>query len=389
MKCIALLLAIGLLCGAVGTRADEIYDVHVILPLTGQAAFIGQGEKVSIELAEKAINDGGTIGGQPLRFIVADDESNPQVAVQLATDVMATKPAVILGPSLAATCRAIAPLLHDGPVMYCLSPLLSPTQKSYAFAIGNSAAELNVAQFRFFRLNGWKRLAFLITSDASGQVNEAAIRETLALSENTGMSAVDIEHFAIGDVSVAAQIANIKASHPDAMFVLATGAPVGTAFRAMVQGGLDIPVATGNGSMTYSAMEQYASVLPKQLYFTAEEWVVRDPALVMPGVAEKINQFYHYFEAAGLKPDVSSAQAWDAAMLVGKALQELGPGAMPTQVRDHLERLEGVPGVYGLYDFVHKDPNRGLDVSDTIVARWDAKAGTWLPVSRAGGFPLP
>jgi hypothetical protein len=33
-------------------------------------------------------------------------------------------------------------------------------------------------------------------------------------------------------------------------------------------------------------------------------------------------------------------------------------------------------------------PQRGLDVTDGVVTRWDAKAHTWEPVSKPAGAPL-
>jgi hypothetical protein len=42
---------------------------------------------------------------------------------------------------------------------------------------------------------------------------------------------------------VAAQIARIKGSDVQAMIAWTTGQPAATVFRAMIQGGLDVPVA--------------------------------------------------------------------------------------------------------------------------------------------------
>jgi len=44
--------------------------------------------------------------------------------------------------------------------------------------------------------------------------------------------------------------------------------------------------------------------------------------------------------------------------------------------------------VDGIYDF-ERVPQRGLDVSDTIVTRWDAEAKGWRAMSKLTGIPLP
>jgi len=86
------LAAVPLALGAAASspaRAADPYQINVVLPLSGSGAFLGEGEKKALELAEKSVNDGGGIKGQPLQFIFQDDQSNPQVGVQLASGVVA------------------------------------------------------------------------------------------------------------------------------------------------------------------------------------------------------------------------------------------------------------------------------------------------------------
>jgi branched-chain amino acid transport system substrate-binding protein len=52
-----------------------------------------------------------------------------------------------------------------------------------------------------------------------------------------------------------------------------TGTPIATIFQGMVQAGLDVPVVTTAGNMTYAQMRQYAAFLPKRLLIGAPEWV--------------------------------------------------------------------------------------------------------------------
>ena len=87
---------------AAPARAQSTYDIHVIQPLTGGGSFLGKAEQQSLQLAEKVTNASGGIGGKPLKFVFHDDQSNPQVAVQLANEVIASKPAIMVGSSLVA-----------------------------------------------------------------------------------------------------------------------------------------------------------------------------------------------------------------------------------------------------------------------------------------------
>jgi len=368
-------------------RAAEPFDVNVILSLTGQGAFLGQGEQQALRLAEKTANGAGGIAGRPLRFVFHDDETNPQTAVQLVSTILAQKPAIILGSSLVATCRAMAPLMQNGPVEYCFSPGVHPEPGSYVFSANVSTLDLANATVRYFHLKGWKQLALLFSTDATGQDAENGLKQILAMPENSDMKVVEVGHFNTTDVSVSAQIEKIKAAAPQSFISWSTGAPTATIFRGMVQAGLDVPYGTGDGNMTYAQMTQYASFLPQQLYIASSEWPIRDEALLPPAMAAKHKQFYDAFETIGAKPDISAQLAWEPAMVVIHALQTLGPAASATQIRDFIAHLKGFAGVDGIYDF-EKVPQRGLDISDTIVTRWSPEAKTWQAVSKPTGVPL-
>jgi branched-chain amino acid transport system substrate-binding protein len=368
-------------------RAAEDFDINVILSLTGPGAFLGKGEQQALQFAEKAVNDSGGIQGRPIAFVFHDDQTNPQVAVQLATDIIAAKPAVILGSSLVATCRAMMPLMADGPVMYCFSPGIHPDAGSNVFTASVSTVDLADAAIRYFHMKGWKKFGLIFSTDASGQDAEKNIDALLQKPENKDIQVTAREHFNTTDLSVSAQIENIKASKPQALIVWSTGAPVATVFRAIQQTGLDVPVATTDGNMTYAQMTQYKSFLPRQLYIPAAQWVVRDPTLLSPAVAAKSRVFYKAFEDNGVQPDIASELAWEPGMIVIEALKKLGTGANAAQLRAALEQTKGYAGVNGIYDFTAV-PQRGLDVSDTVVTRWAPAKNLWEIVSKPTGIPL-
>ena len=375
-----------LLLAALPARAAGPYVIDVMLPLTGGAAFLGKGEQQSLELVEKVVNDTGGIKGEKLELVFHDDQSNPQISVQLTNGLIAKKPAVILGSSLVASCRAMAPLMANGPVEYCFSPGIHP-ENGYVFSASISTLDLIAASVRYLRLKGWTRLALMFSSDATGQDAENGVKAALALPENKDMQVVATVHFGITDVSVAAQLETVKAANPQAFIAWSTGTPIGTIFQGIVQAGLDVPVVTTAGNMTYAQMKQYAAFLPKELLIAAPRWVEKDQSRLPPGVVAAHKVYFGAFAKAGIRPDQSNDLAWDAAMTTIAALRKFGPGATAEQVRDFIAGQKDLPGVDGIYDFV-KVPQRGLDISDGVVTRWSPKADTWEPVSKAGGAPL-
>jgi branched-chain amino acid transport system substrate-binding protein len=382
------LAAFGTALAAPPAAAAEPYQIQTILSLTGGASFLGKAEQTALQLLEKSTNEQGGIQGRPVQFVFHDDQSSPQTAVQLASQIVAAKPAVEIGANLVAMCNAMVPLMHNGPVMYCLSPGIHPPAGSYAFTSSVSTVDLSRALLRFFRMKGWTRIALMTSNDASGQDAEHGLDANLALPENKEMKVVAREHFATTDVSVAAQIENIKAAKPQAFIAWSTGAPIGTILKAVTQAGLDVPLGTTDGNMTFAQMTQYAAFLPKQLYIPAAEWATHGIDVKRPAaVAAAQAKFDAVFKAAGAEPDVASALAWDPASIVVDALKKLGPNATAPQVRDYLAHLKNYAGIDGIYDF-ERVPQRGLDVQDAVVTRWTPDKHRWLPVSAPAGAPL-
>jgi branched-chain amino acid transport system substrate-binding protein len=385
-----LALSLGVAAAVVPARADEPYKINAILPLTGQASFLGKEEQVTLQIAEKYVNRTGGIKGRPVQFVFYDDTSNPQVAVQLVRQVSAEKPAVILGSSLVAVCNAMAPLMSQGPVDYCFSPGVHPAAGSYAFSASVSTHDLQKALFRYFREKGWKRIAIMTSSDATGQDAERGIDETLGQPEykDAGLTLVERAHFNTTDVSVAAQIETVKAANPDAFVAWSTGTPIATIFKGILQAGLDVPTATTDGNMTFAQMTNYADFLPKQLYIPAAEWPPHEGlAKLDPAIETAQQDFYAEFKAAGVEPDVAASLAWGPAMLVTQALRQLGTDATATQIRDYLASLKGSPGIDGFFDFP-ATPQRGLDDRNAVVTRWEPAKHAWVVLSEPGGMPL-
>ena len=353
------------------------YEIHVILPLTGGAAFLGKPEKEALTALEGVVNKQGGIGGRPVKFVYYDDETKPAIDVQLVNQIKAKNVPVILGPSLVASCNAASPIVTSGPVLYCFSPGIHPDKGSYSFTSSVSTIDQNRALFKYFKAKGLTKIATITSTDATGQDADNAIKT--AVTETSGVTLVAQEHFNTTDVSVSAQIARIKASGAQALVAWSTGTPVATVFRGAAQAGLDIPIATTDGNMTYAQMEQYAAFLPKELLIPAPEWPAAQTLSAGP-VKDALKIYDDALAAANVKPDIGTSLAWDPALIVITMLKKLGPQATATQLRDAIAGLTGFAGVNGSYDFP-AEPQRGLNVGQALVTHWDPAKKTWVPVS--------
>jgi branched-chain amino acid transport system substrate-binding protein len=371
-----------------GTRAGaaEPYDVYAEISLTGQGAFVGMGQQTAFRAAEKIVNQTGGIHGRPVHFVVQDDQTNPQIAVQIFNDVVAKHVPVILGPGFSAPCYAVWPLVKDQIVNYCLAPSIHPDPGSYAFSASVSTKDLALAGIRFFHAHGWKKVAVLDTTDATGQDGDNIIKENLALPEFKDMEIVDFEHFAPADVGITAQLARIKASGAQAIITWVTGTPFGTVCRGITDTGIDLPVFTNAGNVSYAQMAQYKAFLPKDMFFTGYRFMGHD--IPTPGPVRKAqSDFFAAMQDLGVKPDTLSSVSWDAIFVVVDALRHTPENPTPKQIHDYIEKVKGFPGINGFMDYTTGN-QRGVDASAAMMVRYDVANTAWVPVSKPGGLPL-
>src|SRR5512142_2077761 len=163
------------------------YVINALLPLTGSGAFLGTEEKQSLELFEKYINAKGGINGTPVHFVIQDDQTDPKVGVQLATDLIAKKVPVIIGPAISGVANAVGALATNGPVIYTTTPGVKPAPNSYIYSSTPDTHSLIQALMVFFRGKGWTKVAALTSTDSSGSDGLKGIQQKLALPENSSL----------------------------------------------------------------------------------------------------------------------------------------------------------------------------------------------------------
>lgn len=383
------IIALATLCAFAATltparSAGEPYAIDVILPLTGQVALVGNSVAKALSVLENDVNAKGGIAGRPIKFAISDDQSNPTVTVQIVSRLIAAKVPLMLGPNLGASCAAINPIVKDGPVELCFSPGAHPDPGSFVFSASPSTLDIATVSAHYAKRRGWKKIAFLCTTDQSGTDGEKMLSQAFALPE-ADTKVVAIEHYGVADLSVAAQLARIKATAPDAIDVWASGNPSATALHGIQDAGITVPVITSYSNSTAAQMAAMKDYLPKELLMAGPPAMLPPDQLPRGALRDAVSAFYRELEAGGIHPDVLQTTAWDSAQIAIAALRKLGPNATAAQVRDYIANLKGFTGITGTFDF-RAIPQRGVDwKSSVVMTRWDPARGEFVRLSPIGG----
>jgi branched-chain amino acid transport system substrate-binding protein len=362
----------------------EPYEINAIIPVTGGGAFLGKSYLETFHAVEQLVNATGGIQGHPIKFVTADTQTNGQVDVELVNSLIAKRVPLFIDGAPSTVCLPSIPLVvNNGPVDYCLSPVIHPPAGSYVFSSNASTSDLSSVAVRYLRERGWKRIAMITSTDSTGQEYDRQIAAVLSLPENRDMQLVAHEHFNPADISVNAQLTHLKGANAQAILAYTTGTPLGTVLRGINDAGFTQPVITLNSNMSYAQMAAYASFLPKDLYFTTLRSGTPEGTLRGP-LQDAENVYLKAYRAINVRPDVGDLLAYDPAMIMVSALRHLGTHATAQQIRDYILNLHGWIGANGVYDFSSGD-QRGIGQNSIVVARWSPEKNTWIQVSRPRG----
>ena len=171
------LLALGtaaLLAASPATPAGTPVVINASIPLTGPGAFLGKSLVDAFHAIEIVVNGDGGIHGRPLKVVATDSQTSPAINLQIVQGYVGKQVPLYLDGGPSPVCNATLPIVvKNGPVDYCLSPAISTTPFGFVFSASVPSADVQRVAVRYFRLRGWKRLAMLSSTDASGVSLEA------------------------------------------------------------------------------------------------------------------------------------------------------------------------------------------------------------------------
>lgn len=365
-------------------------EVPVLAALSGPLAFYGQAVAKGFEMLTVSVNKNGGVNGRPIKFVISDQQSNPQVAAQLMSQAIAKGAQIVMDAGGASSCLgAGSQVKPDGPVLYCMTPVVHPAPGSYTFITTTPGFyDQYVVIVRYLRLRGFTKIGLISSTDATGLESEKLVDQIATLPENKSVTITTHERLALSDLSVTAQIERAKASGAQAIIAGTTGTAFQTILRGLRDGGIDMPVAASAGNLSYRQMESFAPSLPRgNVYIAGFPVYARNAIAGVPAMRRVVDQFFELMKANDIsKPEVGYATAWDQGAVVVDALRRRGANATAAQIKDYMSNLHGLTGLFGTLDF-KAAPQSGASKDWIFIMRWDPSTNNFIAVSKAGGEP--
>lgn len=340
-----------------GAVAD--ITIGVSLGTTGSGASLGIPYKNAFQLVPK------TLGGEPVRYIILDDESKPDNAVKNAYKFVGEdKVDALMGstgvPSAMAMTQVAAetktPLISLTPM-----PQLAPDRHHWTFVIPQSAALMMSAVAQDIKARGYKAVGYIGFSDSWGDLVYDTI---VALAPANGFKVVTNERYGRADTSVAGQVLKIIAARPDAVVVGGSGSPAATPQIALVERGYKgviyhSPAAVNLAFIQTAKKAAEGAIAPASPLIVAED--LPDDA-VTKAVALDFVKRYEAMFGAGTR-NTLAGYSYDGVLLLDAAakvaVKKAKPGTPEFRIalRDALESVKSLIGSSGVYNLTPADHN--------------------------------
>jgi len=298
---------------AFAQNADDKLKVGLMYTLSGPAAVLGEHARDGFLLAVDKL--GGKLGGMDTEIIVIDDERKPDLAVNKAKELVERDEVdFVVGPIFSNILQAIMKPVTEGGAI-----LISSNAGTSNFAGKECNRNFFVTSYqndqshevlgKYAQDKGYKRMFLMAPNYQAGKDAIAGVKNSFK------GEVVNEAYTPLGNMDFSAELAQIAAAQPDAVYAFMPGGMGINLVKQYRQAGLEnIPFL--------SAFTVDETTLPAQQdaavgFYGGANWA--------PNLDNPLNkEFVAAFEAKTDRvPGTYAAQAYDAAMLIDAAVKGL------------------------------------------------------------------
>lgn len=303
------------LCSALVAQAADPVKVGIALDISGPFAAAGAEARDGFDLAIETL--GGKLGGQPAEFLKTDFAGNPEQANQLVTRYLQRdKIDFFTGPIASNSALAVGPALFAAKVPFISSnpgPSQFAGKQCNPFFFGQYQNDTyDEAAGKFANEKGYKNMVIIAPNYPAGKDHLNGFKRIYSGALN------DEIYTKVGQIDYAAEIAQIRAAKPDAVFFFLPGGMGINFIKQYIGGGLkEIPLVAPGFSADQDVIQAVGEPM-LGLYNTAH-WTHDLP---LPANTAFVSAFRKKYD--GRYPTVYAAMAYDAIMAMDAAVRDVG-----------------------------------------------------------------
>lgn len=341
------ILTLGLILVGLGAAgcSSEIH-VGAVISDQGVADVYGKRVKKGLDLAAQQINDGGGIGGRPVMLVYRDDQSKPEVGVEVTRELIEDEGLrTIIGAVTSTVTLAIAKVCEDKRTV-----LLSPTASTPAltdagmYIFRNYPSDIleGTSMADFARDLGLEKVVVFAVNDPWG----AGLKEVFSEKFKSRFREVQqVFEFDSSLEGLDELVDQAVALDPEGIYIIAYVREAAEILKRL-HAKKAKAVMMGTASITEDVVSLVGQVA------AAEQLVYPQPPFDVDSTDEEVRGFVEAYRAKyGENPDTFAAHGYDSMRLIAMAI-DLGGGSMhPDNVREGLQSIDNYKGASGTLGF--------------------------------------
>ncbi|MBI4984978.1 MAG: ABC transporter substrate-binding protein [Rhodocyclales bacterium] len=363
-------LAIAALLAAASAAQADI-NIGINVSATGSTAVLGGPQKNTVELLPT------TLAGEKINWIVLDDASDPTNAAKNVTKLVAeNKVDILISGTSTPTVAASATVAAEAKTpLFGLAPAsLDGDKHKWTFLMPQHFKLMAAGLLEHMKANNVKTLGFIGFADGYG---ETWIKVLEPLVASYGVKLEPIERFNRTDTSVTGQTLKLVAAKPDAVLIVASGAPAAMPHLALVEKGYKGQVYQTHGAPSPAYLKIGGKAVEGGVFVAGPllEWAQLPDSAPTKKTSAEYAKLYEGKYGAGTLSSFGG-HLWDAWAVASRAipvaLKKAKPGTpeFRAAVRDAIEGEKEVVGVHGVFNMSPTD-HFGHDARARVMLRVD------------------
>jgi len=371
-----LLAALALAGAFAATAANAEITVGVSLGSTGPGSSLGIPYKNAFQLVPK------TLGGEPVKYIILDDQSKPDEAAKNARKfVTEDKVDAMMGsngvPSAVAMIQVAA---ENKTPMIALTPVppLSPDRLHWTFVVPQPTELMMSAVVEHLKARGAKSVGYIGFSDTWGDLVHNALQ---SLAPAGGFKIITNERYARADTSVTGQVLKIMAANPDVVVVGGSGTGGALPQIALRERGYKGAIYHNHGTVNLAFIKVGGKAVEGAIAPTGALIVAEELPASFPTKKVSLDFVKRYESSFGAgSRNAFAGYSYDGVALLNAAvpvaLKKAKPGTPEFReaLRAALENVKNIIGTHGVYNMSASNHN-GLDDRGRVLV--DVSNGQW------------
>ncbi len=343
-KVLLMAVCAALLLSSAALAADTV-KIGMLVPLTGPAAADGASALASVQIALDQVNSGGGVLGKQVELTYYDDRADTKDAVALAYKLIEQdKIVAFVAGSYSLPTRSVAPIFQEEEIPLVSAYAIHPdVTRAGDFCFRNGFlgfVEGKAAGYAAHKLLGSKRVA-LLTSDNDFGTTLVTGFKMYKDKYADDMEIVSEQTYPMSETDYKPYLSKIKEINPDVVFASGYYFQTGPMLRQARELGIESKIIGEEGADSPKLVEIAGETA--EGFHIVTNFDRDDPRPVVQ------NYLKEYRERVKIEPDMVGASAYDAFMIIIKAMEAAGT-TESRAVRDAIAAMKGYDGLTGVMD---------------------------------------